>query len=539
MIHPDKPHIRAFLARLAPLWLLVEALLAPGEAAEKPPPTALHRVLAAPADTCSAAHLDRRRLARFYPGRSPALLWIDDAGPQPRARRLRTVLERSEDEGLPPARYALDAIAARWEARAPTDRACLDVLLTTAFERYGQDLATGIVSPRDADRAWHLPRAAAFDAVAALSTARPTDDPTARLETLAPAHGLYQRLRAGLARYRRLAAEGGWDTTLTGPLLRPGDESERVPALRARLQREGDLDAGGSALDRSYDAAVTDAARRFQRRHGLIDDGVVGPRTLAALNTPLDTRLAQLRRAMERLRWMPRDLGDHYILVNIAGFELTVIEHDRAVLGMRVVVGMADQPTPSFAAPLRSLTINPYWNVPERITRDRLVPRERKNPGYLAAHGFRVLDRQTGTWQEPDAKNLAPSTPRLRQEPGPENLMGRLSFALPNPYAVFLHDSPARSLFAREVRACSEGCVRLERAMALALHTLRRSPEWTQERIQGEIDALSHRVLPLPEPIPVYLVYLPSWVDEDGFAHFHPDHYGRQTVLAWEFPSEP
>jgi len=281
------------------------------------------------------------------------------------------------------------------------------------------------------------------------------------------------------------------------------------------------------------------AVRRFQRRHGLIDDGVVGPRTLAALNTPVGTRLAQLRRAMERLRWMPRDLGDHYIFVNIAGFELTVVEHDRAVLAMRVVVGMTDQPTPSFRATLKTLTINPYWNVPERIARDRLVPREQRNPGYLAAHGFRVLDRQTGTWREPDAAALEGSTPRIRQEPGPDNLMGRLSFAFPNPYDVFLHDSPARSLFAREIRACSEGCVRIERAMALALHTLRQAPEWTPGRIHEEIDALHHRVLPLPEPLPVYVVYLPSWVDEAGLAHFHPDHYGRETVLAWEYPAEP
>jgi murein L,D-transpeptidase YcbB/YkuD len=529
---------RAFLARLAPLGLLVAALLAPGEAAEHVLRAALQRVLAAPADTCGAPHLDRRRLARFYPGRSAPPLWLDDAGPLPRARRLRTMLERSEEEGLPSARYGLDAVAARWEVPTPTDRACLDVLLTTAFERYGRDLATGIVSPREADRTWHLPRAAPFDAVAAMRGVPPEEDATARLEALAPAHGLYRRLRSGLARYRRLSSEGGWDTTLTGPLLRPGDESEGVAALRARLQREGDLDPGGFALDRSYDATVTDAVRRFQRRHGLIDDGVVGPRTLAGLNTPVDTRLAQLRRAMERLRWLRRDLGDHYVLVNIGGFELTVVEHDRAVLAMRIVVGMADQPTPSFAATLRSLRINPYWNVPERIARDRLLPREERSPGYLAAHGFRVLDRRTGTWVEPDVRPLAGAVPRLRQEPGPDNLMGRLAFTLPNPYDVFLHDSPARALFAREIRACSEGCVRIERAMALALHALRRAPEWTEARIQEEIDALRHHVLPLPEPIPVYVVYLPTWVDEDGLAHFHPDHYGREAVLAWEYPPE-
>jgi murein L,D-transpeptidase YcbB/YkuD len=224
------------------------------------------------------------------------------------------------------------------------------------------------------------------------------------------------------------------------------------------------------------------------------------------------------------------------VLVNTAGFELSVVEGDRTVLGMRVIVGTPDQPTPSFTATLRLLTINPYWNVPVRIARDKLVPRERRSRGYLAARGFRVLDVRKGVWREPDAASLAGSAPRLRQEPGPGNLMGRLSFALPNPFDVFLHDTPDRSLFEREIRACSEGCVRIEHAMALALHTLRRAPEWTEERVREEIDALRHRVLVLPEPIPVYAVYLPSWVDEAGLAHFRLDHYGREQVLARYFP---
>jgi murein L,D-transpeptidase YcbB/YkuD len=521
---------------LAALCLLAGVPPAPGRAADGLPSAALRSVLVAPADACGASHLERQRLARFYPGRSPLPLWVNDTGPLPRAHRLRAVLERSEAEGLPSARYGLDAVAAFWVARTPTEQACLDVLLTTAFERYGRDLATGMVSPREADRAWHLPPAAAFDAVAALRPApQKKADPAARLEALAPAHGLYERLRAGLARYRRLADEGGWDTALAGPLLRFGDEGEEIRALRERLRREGDLDFDSSA-ERRYDATVMEAVRRFQSRHGLLQDGIAGPRTRAALNTPVDTRVAQLRRAMERLRWMPHDLGSHYVFVNTAGFELAVIEEDRTVLGMRIIVGTGDQPTPSFAATLRSLTINPYWNVPNRIARDRLVPRERRSPGYLAAHGFRVLDSRTGQWREPDAAILARSVPRLRQEPGPENLMGRLSFTLPNPFDVFLHDTPARALFARQIRACSEGCVRIEHAMALALHALRRVPEWTEERIQEEIDALRHRVLTLPEPIPVYVVYLPSWVDEDGLAHFRADHYGRDLVLEWDFP---
>jgi murein L,D-transpeptidase YcbB/YkuD len=534
--------ITGFLRRSAPglaaLLLLVARPPGTGEAAAGGAGAALREALAAPSDTCQASRLDTQALARFYPGASPTPRWVDDRGPLPPARRLRAALERAEAEGLPPDRYGLTAIAARWEAPAPSEEACLDLLLTAAFDRYGRDLATGLVAPGEADPTWHLPPPAGFDPVAALRAAPSDADPKKQLEALAPAFGLYARLRAALARYRRLAAEGGWTTTPPGPPLGPGDDGEWLAVLRERLRREGDLDAGGSSLDRSRDAALTEAVRRFQRRHGLLADGVVGPRTLAALNRPVGQRIAQLRRAMERLRWLPRDLGRHYVFVNTAAFELSVVEDDRTVLGMRVIVGAPDQPTPSFTATLRSLTINPYWNVPRRIARDTLVPRERLRPGYLVARGFRVLDPGTGQWRRPDATSLSVAAPQLRQEPGPGNLMGRLSFGFPNPFDVFLHDTPDRSLFEREVRACSEGCVRIERAMALALHTLRRAPQWTEERIQEEIDARRHRVLPLPEPIPVYVVYLPSWVDEAGLAHFRPDHYEREQVLARYFPDD-
>jgi L,D-transpeptidase YcbB len=525
--------VRGAIRALAPLVALLVQPAGPGEAAAS---AALRGVLAAPSDTCREPQLDGQRLARFYPGAAPTPLWVGDAGPLPRARSLRSVLERADTEGLPPERYGVASIALRWEAGSPTEQACLDLLLTTAFERYGWDLTSGTVAPREVDPAWHLPPVASFDAVAALRGLLPDADPVARLESLAPAHGLYKRLRAALARYRRLADEGEWNTAVAAPLPRSGDEGDRIAALRERLLREGDLATAHSPPDRSPDAALAQAVRRFQRRHGLLDDGVVGPRTLAALNTSVQKRIAQLRLAMERLRWMPHQLGRHHVFVNTAGFELAVVEEDRTVLGMRVIVGTGDQATPSFTATLTSLTINPYWNVPHRIARDSLVPKERRSPGHLAAGGFRVLDVRTGRWLRPDAASLAHTIPRLRQEPGPGNLMGRLSFAAPNPFAVFLHDTPYRSLFAREIRASSEGCVRLERAMALALHALRRAPEWTEERIQTEIDAVRHRVLTLPEPIPVHVVYLPSWVDEGGLAHFRSDHYGRDRMLESRFP---
>lgn len=504
--------------------------------------TLLRAALAAPDQACRGFRLDGPGLARFYSAASPRPLWVDEAGPGPRARQLRAVLERADDDGLPPTRYGLASIEGHWDASAPAELACLDLMLTVAFECHARDLAMGWVAPQEGDRTWHLPRAA-FDPVTTLQAMPPGADVREQLAKLAPAHSLYRRLRPALAHYRHLAEHGGWDTSLTGPRLKAGDEGEQIATLRERLRPEGDLEPAASSSGRHFDAVLTDAVRRFQWRHGLLDDGIVGPRTLAALNTTAAERVAQLRRAMERLRWMPQDLGSHYVLVNTAAFELAVIEGDRSVLGMRIIVGTPDQATPSFTATLRSLVINPYWNVPLRIARDKLVPRERQSPGYLAAHGFRIFDARTDRWREPDATALAEaqvgdSGPRLRlrQEPGPGNLMGRLSFVFPNPYDVFLHDTPDRSLFERGIRACSEGCVRIERAMALALHVLRRVPEWTEERIQRDIDALRHRVLTLPEPMPVYVVYLPTWVDDEGVVHFRPDHYRRESVLAGYFP---
>jgi murein L,D-transpeptidase YcbB/YkuD len=528
------------MAVAALLLLLVRAPVADA-AASSSAGTLLAAALAAPEQACPGLALNGQALWRLYSPASPTPLWIDEGGPGPRAHQLRAALERADDEGLPPARYGLPGIVAHWNASAPGELVCLELMLTAALERYARELAAGRVAPGEADPTWRLPPAA-FDPVVALQAIFAGADVGEELGRLVPAQDLYRRLRVALARYRRLAERGGWHTSLTGPPLEAGHAGKRIAALRERLRREGDLAPPEPPSGRPFDAALTAAVRRFQRRHGLLDDGIVGPRTMAALNTSAAERVAQLRRAMERLRWMPRDLGPHYVLVNSAAFELTVVENDRSVLGMRVIVGALDQATPSFTATLRLLVINPYWNVPLRIVRDKLLPRERRSPGYLAAHGFRVLDARTGRWREASAAALADaqdsgSPLRLRQEPGPANLMGRLSFVFPNPYDVFLHDTPARSLFEREVRACSEGCVRIEQALALALHLLRRAPEWTGERIQREIDALRHRVLPLPEPVPVYVVYLPTWADDDGVVHFRPDHYGRESALSVHFPA--
>jgi len=504
---------------------------------------ALRASLVAPVVACSESRLDPRPLAAFYQPADPRPLWVSPRGPGARARMLRAALRDAGQQGLDPARYRLDDIESHWHDRSPVGQACLDLYLTNAFKRYSLDLRTGQVGSREADPSWYLtvPR---FDPAAALKAAGGDGDFDALLAGLAPSDPAYRRLREALAHYEGIAREGGWPMLPPGPELAP-DKAPAVPEqialLRARLRAEGDLSGFSFADSETYDAALAQAVRRFQQRHGLLADAIVGPRTRAALNVPVAARMAQIRRTLERWRWLPRDLGERYILVNSAGFELTVVEHGRTVLGMRAIMGALEQPTPSFAAELRSLIINPYWNVPARIAREELLPLQQRDPRYFAMHGYQVLYLRNGEavdparidWTRIDADNFSF---RLRQEPGPTNSLGQLSFVAPNPFEIFLHDTPEKALFARDTRTFSHGCIRVEHPAALARYALRGLDGWDEARIRGEIDSLQQQTLNLPEPIPVYVLYLASWVDDAGLVNFRDDVYGREDVLAWYYP---
>jgi len=543
-------HVRGALAALlmfaAPVAVRAEP--APDAALTE----ALRASLSAPVVSCSESRLDPRRLVAFYQPDSLRPHWISHRGPGARARLLRALLRSAGQHGLDPARYRIDDIEAHWRDRSPAGQACLELYLTNAFERYSLDLRTGRVGPHEADPSWYLP-VADFDPAAALAAVDSDGDFAALMDSLAPSHPAYQRLCDALARYEGIAHAGGWPVLLPGPEFGPGKAAatpEQIVSLRKRLRAEGDL-SGFSLGDReTFDAQLEAALRRFQQRHGLFADGVVGARTRAALNVPVAARIAQLRRTLERWRWLPRDFGDHYILVNSAGFELAVIERGRTALGMRVIVGMPEQPTPSFAATLQTLAINPYWNVPERIARDVLLPKQQRDPLFFTTRGIRVFDPRNGNgngngngeeiepaqldWTSLDADSFGY---RLRQDPGPKNSLGRLSFMLPNPFGVFLHDTPDKALFARDTRTFSESCVRLEQAMTLAQHALRQLDGWDEERLRNEIDTLNQQTLRLPEPIPVYVLYLTSWVDDDGLVHFREDVYKRERILAGYYPA--
>jgi len=274
--------------------------------------------------------------------------------------------------------------------------------------------------------------------------------------------------------------------------------------------------------------------RAFQARHGLLVDGLVGPETLAALNVPVTARVATLRLNSARLSAF-KPLGQSYLLVNIPGYEASMVRGATPVLKMRIVVGRPSWPTPQLNGVISRIVINPYWTVPYRILTKELIPRLRRDPHQIAKQNMRVfsgwgpnareLDPAKIDWHSPAARGY-----RLRQEPGNGNALGRLKFVFDNPYSVYLHDTPAKHLFDRPARAFSHGCIRIEKPFELALLLLKGQSGWDAASLEAAIAAGRNRQALLEQPLPIYLVYWTAWVDEDGRVQFRPDLYRRDLA---------
>lgn len=355
------------------------------------------------------------------------------------------------------------------------------------------------------------------------------------LHNLFPSHPVYNSLRQALARYRALAAAGGWPLVPEGPKIQKGDQNKRVGALRVRLMASEGFSVQELPREETlFDEQLEQAVRRFQQRHGLAVDGIVGPATFAALNIPVEERVQQIELNMERWRWFPRNFGSRYLFVNIANFGLEVMENDQPVMTMRTIVGRADRRTPVFSTPLSYLVLSPYWHVLSRITIQDKLPLIRKDPEYLARQRMRVFEGQeevdpsTIDWSMVTAQNFPY---RLQQSPGSRNALGRVKFIFPNRFNVYMHDTPSRALFQKSVRAFSSGCIRIEKPLELAEYLLRDDPTWTREKMLGAIEKRKERVVHLSETIPVYLLYWTAWADADGTVQFRQALYGRDKAL--------
>ena len=486
-------------------------------------------------------------LVRFYEYRGFRPLWIGDEGLLPQADALLQVISQAEREGIKPTVYHLSRIeqlVAELGRRDAHDQSQnlrswvdLELLLTDAFFMYGSHVLTGQIDPRDLKEVWFGERSQ-VNLGTAIQQASETDRVAEFLQNLRPTHAGYAALQKTLASYRDIAARGGWPVIPDGPKLQRGDHGPRVAALKNRLLLTSDLDQASAAVDDVFDPALVRGLQRFQERHGLDADGAVGTSTLTALNVPAEARVRQIELNMERWRWLPQTLGERSILVNIANFALDVVEHGRSVLAMRVVVGKPARRTPFFSADMTYLVLNPHWHVPPTIAIEDKLPLIRRDPGYVSRQHFKLfrhgeggvtrVDPMSVDWSSVSARNFPY---QLRQDPGPRNALGRVKFMLPNPYHVYLHDTPARELFAKTERAFSSGCIRLENPMELAEYLLRDDPQWSRQKIVTSSKREAEQVVHLPARIPVHLLYWTAWANEDGVVHFRKDIYDRDKVL--------
>jgi murein L,D-transpeptidase YcbB/YkuD len=435
----------------------------------------------------------------FYQQRGFTPAWSGEDGLVSQAGSLIAAIRESVREGLNPHDYHLGAIesllADRGEKRTgnkslgPEEWADLDLLLTDAFLLYGSHLFAGRVNPETLHSDW-IAYSPAKDLAALLQSALDGNTVADALKGLRPPHKGYVSLQNTLVHYRDLSRTGGWPGIPPGPNLKKGERSERVDLLRERLAITGDLDLPVAEDPSLFDEVLETAVRRFQRRHGLEDDGIVGRNTLAALNIPVEERVRQIELNMERWRWVPHDMGNRYILVNIPDFTMRLVENSEVALDMRIIVGKDYTATPVFSGTMKYLELNPYWNIPTSIASEEILPKIRTDPEYLAKQNIKVfqswregapeIEPETIDWNEVDEKGFAF---KLRQEPGPLNPLGRMKFIFPNKFAVYLHDTPVRGLFNNAARGFSHGCIRVENSLDLAAYLLRGDTRWTLETI--------------------------------------------------------
>lgn len=501
-----------------------EEVLAPLVAQQTPP-----AYLAGPA----AAQWSHVRA--FYALREHAPLWLDDDGLGKRGRKLIDALCPLSLDGLDPAAYRTAELERRLEVLGSGKAESrtlveLELLLTAAYLRAADDLQGGRIAPRKgASHHAELP----FDVMAALKKAA-RQSPDQAFDAHRSERPEYRALAEALEEHRELAEKGGWPILDRGPLLAPGKRDPRVKVLRERLAATGEL-ADASADDPElYDERLEKAVKAFQRRHGLAEDGKVAGKTLAALRVPVEKRIEQLQVNLERWRWLPADLGERYVLVNTAAFELQAYEGKDRELTMKVINGRHDWPTPSFSGTIEAITVNPDWVVPERILKDEVIPAMQADPEYAARNGMQVEDRAANAQLDPatmdwagreDFKDL-----RVRQPAGPGNPLGRLKFEIRNPFMIYLHDTNAPKLFGQVDRALSHGCVRLEDPLALAKWVSQGTSE-VHDALEDQLSRPKTRRLNLEEEVPVHLLYFTAWKDEDGQVHFREDIYRRDRVV--------
>ncbi|HYE36056.1 L,D-transpeptidase family protein [Methylocaldum sp.] len=489
------------------------------------------------------------QLEQLYHQNGLAPLWLRAGKPTPQAQSLVASLGEADDKGLNATDYDAELLG-KWlsELNAttanPREIASFDVALSLSAMRYVSNLYLGRINPHNIDYGLSI-EPKRVDLPHLVQKIAQSQQPAAMINALEPKFPVYERLKAALPRYQALAKETV-PVQLSFPAkFGPGDHHKDVPALRRLLHALGDLKEikPGSAGSQAYGPELAEAVKRFQQRHGLVADGVIGKGTLNRLNFPLVDRLRQIQLGLERLRWLPEQIRGNYLVVNIPSFQLFGFREGsafgRSDLQMNVIVGESvdGRHTPVFHSDMTYLIFRPYWNLPYKITVKEMLPQILSNPGYLAKNSLELVPNFSPNAPVYDSslrniEMLTTGTLKLRQKPGPKNALGLVKFAFPNHNNVYLHSTPSKGLFKKARRDFSHGCIRVEDPVGLAEFILADRGEWTRERIESAMNGTKPKTVTLKQAVPVYIFYSTVLADELGNVSFYDDIYGHDLILS-------
>ena len=477
-------------------------------------------------------------IAHYIRDQAP-VYWIGTGRMTPFLQRLSD----AGDDGLNPADYPIDALIELRDTIDPADAdsaALAELFYTAFFVNYATDLKIGRLTPQKVDPK-NFRNRKTVDVLAIMTGFAGQADPGDFLDTFESHNPHYQALKKMLSLYRAMSESVDWDPITMAGDIKPGDSDPRIPAIRERLMLTGDHPGGGDDDGDVYDSSTVLAVRSFQLRNGLEAKGLIGKQTILALNVPPTDRARQVMLNMERWRWMPEDLGNHHYMVNLAAFELNEVQNEDIIDRMDVVVGAVATQTPEFSDELEYVEINPTWTVPYSIATGEMLPKLRRNPSAYAAEFEVFMNGKLTSWSGINwnayGKGNFPFT--FRQKPGPKNALGKVKFMLPNPYNIYLHDTPAKDKFLATTRAFSHGCIRVSRPMDLADHLVGDVVGWPQQKIDAAFAGGKTTRVSLPQHIPIHLIYATAYEGDGGSIEFRPDIYGRDRKLDAALTGKP
>jgi len=449
----------------------------------------------------------KKELIAFYSNRRYTYAWHKKRELIEQTNILHNRIIQLIDHGIPYQAPYLEEYKKMMESQYDGNINARELMITCQYISYANSVLDGLTEKESKANEWFIPRKKLnYDTLLKSLLHGEINEIEKQM------YPEYLQLLEKLKAYSIIQKNSPWDRIpFEKKPLHLGDTSYTIALIRKRLYILGDIEKdNGSSL---FDQLLSDGIKKFQARHGLTSDGIIGQNIKAEINIPIAERIKTIIINMERCKWLPNETDHDHIIVNIPEFTLEAFRKDSLIFQCNVVVGKETNKTMIFKGDMKYIVFSPYWNVPESIIKKEITPAIRKNPNYLSINNMEWVDGQ------------------LRQNPGPENSLGLVKFLFPNIYNIYLHDTPSKGLFKLERRTFSHGCIRISEPMKMIKFLLAHDPTWTEERIEEYLYGGKEKYVVLKKSIPVYIVYLTSFVDEKGLLNFRRDIYARDNGL--------